>query len=583
MNAPEGHARPEPNRDVTDEARNRSIEPLLACVLRELAPPRTIGPRDDLPAAFCARVSSSSTLVEAELPRTGVRIVASVGAPLPMVAAPRALGPVVVRAASRGWVRVDLEGLVALVADELGVDRASRSRARVVAQVLDGERVTRLLLAVGAAKPPTAGGGLIESEQSLLYGHPCHPHPKSRLGFTDEDVLRYSPELRARFPLHYFAVRRDRVVEQSVAASGASEIVAEGLGASATERDFAPLPVHPWQARALLERAEVRAALERGWIRDLGVLGGDFRPTSSVRTVVPARGGGWAYKLALDITITNSVRDNPLGELRAALAVTRALRAVPRAWWEGVPGFRVLEEPAYVSARIDEREAHPGMGVVLRQPVDERVPGGRTLLAASLFGSRELGRERALRLVGRQSVEAWLRAYAGLLVGAALRLYAEQGILVEPHLQNTLLCVDEGGAPRGVVVRDLDNAKLVRASRAAPFADDLPPADGGDLLFEEDEAWTRLTYCLFVNNLGETTAQLARGDAALERRLWGCVRDETVLTLARAGGGARDRAMAHLRSLLTSPTLPAKANLRARFCEAADRAAVYVPVPNPLA
>ncbi len=54
-----------------------------------------------------------------------------------------------------------------------------------------------------------------------------------------------------------------------------------------------------------------------------------------------------------------------------------------------------------------------------------------------------------------------------------LAAYFEHGVVLEPHLQNVLIGVDDDGMPRQVLFRDLEGTKLLpesshrRARRAA--------------------------------------------------------------------------------------------------------------------
>src|SRR6266536_4990244 len=104
------------------------------------------------------------------------------------------------------------------------------------------------------------------------------------------------------FPLHWFRADRSIVAEDG-ALPGAGTATAAlaallagdpGTGtavASSARRDgdgSAFVPVHPWQARRLLERPEVRALLAAGLLADLGPQGAPWWPTSSLRTVYRA-------------------------------------------------------------------------------------------------------------------------------------------------------------------------------------------------------------------------------------------------------------------------------------------------------
>src|SRR5262249_31719503 len=164
--------------------------------------------------------------------------------------------------------------------------------------VRDSRRVTRALL----DRVPHRVGGSIGSEQSVAFGHPFHPSPKARLGFDEDDVARFSPELGASFALPAVAVRTARVEQGSIDGIPFAARLADAVGAHVDAgAAWQVLPVHPWQARRLRE-------LPVGDdVRHLGPIGAPVLATSSVRTVVRP-GARCALKLPLDVRITNCVR-----------------------------------------------------------------------------------------------------------------------------------------------------------------------------------------------------------------------------------------------------------------------------------
>lgn len=89
-------------------------------------------------------------------------------------------------------------------------------------------------------------------------------------------------------------------------------------------------------------------------------------------------------------------------------------------------------------------------------------------------------------------------------------------------------------------------------------------------------AHRRIVYCLFVNHLGGISGALADARPGIERRLWQELRGVVEAVAADLGEPAE------LRALLTGEPLLAKANLLVRWRRDADRAAPFVPVPNPM-
>lgn len=99
-----------------------------------------------------------------------------------------------------------------------------------------------------------------QAEQALLVGHAFHPAPKSHEPFNESEARRYLPDFASRFPLRWFAVKRELIAGDSLAVSlrerllrFAAQSAPELLG-HFTDTCWL-LPMHPWQAEHLLGQA----------------------------------------------------------------------------------------------------------------------------------------------------------------------------------------------------------------------------------------------------------------------------------------------------------------------------------------
>ncbi|WFR62819.1 IucA/IucC family protein [Paenibacillus amylolyticus] len=168
------------------------------------------------------------------------------------------------------------------------------------------------------------------SEQSLLYGHPFHPFPKNSKGFSDQDVQKYSPELRASFQLCYIAVRQDVYVQEWVddeAVMNLHDLLRTHVEPILKEKSelYGLLPVHPWQYTYISQLTEVQSYIRDEKLILLDSAGPTVYPTSSVRTVyVPS----WNcnIKLSLNMQITNMIRTNSAEQMRRTLDASTYVR-----------------------------------------------------------------------------------------------------------------------------------------------------------------------------------------------------------------------------------------------------------------
>jgi len=506
---------------------------------------------------------------------------------LPLRGGQRQLFGIVLQHSAIGWHRLDpdlwlLENerwqllaeaaqLADLIADHLAASTADGS-ARERATRLKHAMRNSIAHAYRYQRPALAATcDFVRAEQSLRQGHVFHVTSKATEGFDDADLRRYAPELGARFRLHYFAVAPALyAATHATPADPAARAEATRLLQGQPAADWPLLPCHPWQAAHLLDQPAIALCLARGELVSLGPLGEVAIPTSSVRTVwLPAQ--ACFLKLALDIRITNFVRNNPPEHVRRALDASRALAQLPRAAIDG-PHFRVLLETGAQSLALDDAALLAGTTVLHREGL-ERAALSRFEVVAGVLEDADGGDSRLAQLLRQAGaggaarsdlVRAWWRRYLDITLRPLLALLLDHGIGLEAHLQNSLVRFDDGW-PGCALVRDMEGATVSRGSAAAAAL----PHDSA-ALYDEDEAWRRFQYYVLVNHLGQVAAMLARCTEVDEDVLW-----------ADLGACLAGTEHPRIAQLLQQPTLPAKANLLSSFAERGERP-LYVAIPNPL-
>lgn len=492
-----------PRAGVAERADACAAAPLLNCLLREVAEPLPGPPSHDgrsrhrLPGGAVLRVRGSRRPADPEVYAAGA------------------------------WHRLDHAGLVDLVADTLRRHTGLANPA-LAAEMIDSRNVVAALL-TARARATGPAGRYLRSEQSLVTGHPHHPAPKARGGGPAAGWLPWAPEAHARFPLVLLGLREDQVVEEGDVRT------LDALGTAPP--GYRLLPAHPWQLALAAER--LAPAFADGRLVRLGTTGFEAWPTAAVRTVyAPER--DLCLKFSLDVRITNDVRrlwrHDLLRLRRTDAAAARAFEAIggPAAW---------LSDRGYRTAAFAFEE----LAVLVRDGLAGRLaPGATPLLAAGLVEGFD-----GSPLDTVDDLGAWWEAYLAAVVPPALAAFADHGVVLEAHLQNTLVAVDAGGMPVQALFRDAEGVKLLS---------DVERAAG----------WERLVYCLVVNHLWELAEALAERRPGLDP--WPAVRRE----LAR-------RDLPEVAGLLASPTLPGKTNLLLRWTGADGADARYLPLPNPLA
>ncbi|TFH86234.1 iron transporter [Billgrantia azerbaijanica] len=575
--------------DAPRHAAERSgIRNLLNCYLREVAHPRgrlgerpTPALRQSLPLGWRHAQRDAHWLL-LPLARVEVQLLIAVTRPsrtgnyryaLPVLARHVADGPA-------AWQPVGARRLARLLIDDLSQEEGLPFNLELLQQVELSLACTADILADRERHPePHRADDLYRhSEQSLAFGHPFHPTPKCRRWAQHVREADYAPEYRTTLQLHWFAVAAEHLRVDTVAPLTPERLLAD-LAVDAPASARVAVPVHPMQARYLRDLPVIRRALDAGQISDLGPAGVRYAPTASVRTLYhPER--PWFLKGSLNIRITNCVRKNAIYELESALAIQRRLQPLQAELEHAFPGFRLLGEPGFLTVTLpgcapaDDKAVQEGFGMIVRQNIHGVLADDeQAILAGALF---QEGAPLA-RQVPVADPQRWLHAYAEALIPPMLEAFFRHGLVFEPHLQNTLICLREG-LPSGVVVRDFEGVKLVDRQWPAECTADLTPRARQSVLYSEAQGWNRVRYCLFVNNLAEAVHYLADDDPRLEAALWRRVaavvrdyRDRCPLPSARAS----------LDRLLAGEPLPSKTNLLVRFHKHADRQAGYVPVDSP--
>ncbi|MBT0771334.1 hypothetical protein KIH74_20520 [Kineosporia sp. J2-2] len=530
-----------------------TIVALLNCLVREVSGPAGAVEPDGTDRA------------RIRLENTGRLLTADLGRPLGDVSRgtspPRFTGAVHLvtdRENRLGW-----RELLTLVDAELTAVTGS-SATHLTGQI---ESSHRLLTEALRHRPPASAtdtaSAYLDLEQSLLAGHRYHPAPKARSG-RPEEVLRYAPELGARFQLHHLAVRSE--LFRAVQAPG-----------PVMTHDVAPagyrlLPVHPWQHAILSRGEELPAALADGRAIDLGPSGPWMRPTSSVRTVA-ADGSGFV-KLSLSVLITNCLRINSWHEVQAAVGLAGLLEPLRRELAARFPGTVLLRETRGITADLGPGTADQ-LGVIYREGLAGRLRAGALPVPAAAL-AEPVPHPTLAALLDRLSADRallleWWRRYLRHLLPPVLYAYARHGVVFEAHLQNVVVALAGDGMPVQLVLRDLEGVKLLTERRAGDLAA-MPEPVRGHVGTPAGRGWDRVAYCLLVNHVGGLIAALADRDPGAEQALWDAVRDAL----------REVEPFDELEAVLAGEPVPAKTNLLTRWRAAADRDSGYVPLHLPL-
>ncbi|WP_419736443.1 IucA/IucC family protein [Pseudomonas sp. COR18] len=462
------------------------------------------------------------------------------------------------------------------------------SNEELLDQVLQSQHLTAAIVAHNLDEQrPDPLRDYLASEQGLWFGHPNHPAPKARLWPAHLAQETYAPEFQARTALHLFEVPLQGL---RITANGLSE--EQVLTGFADQRRARPghamLCMHPVQGQLFMQDRRVRRLLEQGQIFDHGTTGPLASPTASMRTWY-IEGHDYFIKGSLNVRITNCVRKNAWYELESTLIIDQLFQRLQQSTPQTLGGLSTVAEPGSVSwapQQADEADAHwfrEQTGAILRENFCRRAGADRSVMAGTLFARDIHSRPLVhgfLQGFHDQPLEDsqlldWFERYQALLLRPVMALFFNHGVVMEPHLQNTVL-IHDAGQPRQLLLRDFEGVKLTEELGAGHIEVGLHPRVRQSLLYSRAQGWSRISYCLLINNLSEAVLALSWERAHLAPLMWRQVERQLRSIREELVGPAPE-----LDALIAGQPIACKTNLKVRLAAAADRQAGYVNLHSP--
>ncbi len=418
----------------------------------------------------------------------------------------------------------------------------------------------------------------IESEQGMLLGHPFHATSKACIEFTDQDKAAYSPEMKASFKLHYFVATPELMkssnevpIYDDLAYTQARKRLPENF------QGLPLLPCHPWQADMLLNLPIVRELINDKKLFSLGQIGETVWPTSSVRTVWLPQ-SKFFIKLSLNVRITNFIRNNTPEQLQRAIDASQLIETLGI---DDCPEKLIfMLEKKSQTLRIKELESE--FSILYRQGPNDcnmkdcfvistlvepcaktRLPPVKKIIEAAA-AIQHMNFDKGF-------IGDWWANYTQTVLISALTLYANTGISLEAHLQNSLLQIKEG-MPYKLIVRDMEGASIHHNS---PLKKKITGFEQSAVWYDENTTWHRFNYYVVVNHFAHVLASIARSCPVTEDFLWQITRNELMNTRTNLP------TQTCIEKLFLTPTLPAKANLLSTFDQCGETPH-WVDIPNPL-
>ncbi|QIO09144.1 IucA/IucC family protein [Acinetobacter lanii] len=467
----------------------------------------------------------------------------------------------------------------------------------------------------------------IETEQSLICGHSMHPAPKSRTGFIHDDWKKYSPETKAKVQLNFWLVSSEYVAEDSalmqsecIASDTPSnhsskssqqttyleiseqlktelqQVLSEGeLKLFAQYPNYKLVPLHPWQARYLQSQTWFKALKQQDHLIDLGELGWQLSPTTSVRTLA-SFDAPWQFKPSLSVMVTNSVRVNLEKEGHRGVMTYKLWHSpLGQQILQQCPSLKALNDPAWMSLKIDGQLINESLCIFREQPFhstqqitciaslceDHLTQPINRFNALFQHIEKDQGIQQASKGQKSEIALSWFQRFLEISLDPMMCLYHRYGMAFESHQQNVLVEL-EHGMPKHLWLRDNQGFYYIEELAhdilvAFPELSDKAHAVGTQAFVDE-----RFSYYFFGNTLFGIINAIGVTGYITEQRLIHALQEKLKSLLLEYPESTL------LHGLLYKDTLPYKGNLLTRLYELDELTApvseqsVYIQLANPL-
>ncbi|HEY2566522.1 MAG TPA: IucA/IucC family protein [Candidatus Aquirickettsiella sp.] len=384
-------------------------------------------------------------------------------------------------------------------------------------------------------------------EQLSFNGHPYHPFAKTKVGFSTDDILRYTTEFRPKVFILLAAVRKKSMCMETTHSkfvftewfseyypnawnSWVNELEKNNLN----QEDYIPFPVHPWQAANMVRNLFADYIMSNNIIF-FDSVGISASPTSSFRTLAPIENWYAPYiKLPIGIYASGVFRALSVNSIKNTPKITHIMKNILLKEPHISERLAILPEVCglYLNAVDDDKARH--FTVIFRENVINYLSNEEIAVVVSALFEKSLESNSSLfveliKLAGCLDYEGalnYFNKYVDLVLGSYLDLYLVYGIALEGHQQNTLAIFQNGNIKR-FIARDFDGIEI--------FADSLNSHDLTltDLLsppFVTDNKITvrnQLLHTVYQLHLGELVLLLSAHFQCAEKNFWTIIRNKT--------------------------------------------------------
>ncbi|KAK7573478.1 hypothetical protein V9T40_010669 [Parthenolecanium corni] len=379
-------------------------------------------------------------------------------------------------------------------------------------------------------------------ERLISNWHPYYPFAKSKVGFSSEDILNYSPDFQPKIFLILAAVHKSIIgtatnIENFKYKNWFAQHFSEEWNnwlavlnmKGIRHKDYIPLPIHPWQVTHYIKKKFFNLT-ENEILVPLEVTI-EVSPTASPRTLLLSRNLSAPHiKLPLSIQATSAIRSYPSHFVKAVPIISEFMRQILASEPSISEKLNIMRED--IGLYLNTTGEH--LSVTFRENVVRCCLKGKEIavVVAALFEKFTASNDNLfiyiMKFAGYKTLKdakQYFSKYADLVLGSHLDLYLIHGISLAGHQQNTL-AVFEYGKIKRFVAKDLGGMYIsANVAESHILLRDIPLSRR----YKNDDFYgqAQVSHTVYQSHLGELVLLLADHFNCSEKFFWNIVRDKT--------------------------------------------------------
>ncbi len=321
-------------------------------------------------------------------------------------------------------------------------------------------------------------------EHAMTEGHPCFVANNGRIGFNNEDYIKYAPETNQPFKVYWLAGHKSKATYTAIKKHEYKSLMKKELGINTVVKfqtklqslgldmeSYIFIPVHPWQWKNKISQV-FAADIANHMLVFLGEGEDYYSAQQSIRTLYNTSHPEKMYtKMALSILNMGFMRGLSPHYMQSTPHITEWIGSLlEKDRYLKEVGFAMLGEVATVGFQntyyevLGKTNVHNKMlSALWRESPNTKIKKGQQLMtmAAFLHVDKE-GNSLLAEMIKLSPFDTntWLRKYLHAYLSPLLHCFYTYELVFMPHGENIIM-VMENQAPVKILMKDITEEIIV--------------------------------------------------------------------------------------------------------------------------